>query len=413
MTPLPLSIAFAHLMARKRQTTVSIGGVTLGVAIFIGIAAMMNGFHNYFLSQLVDTNPHIVVSDEFREAAPQPLAALHPDGAVAVRRVLPRDPVRGISGAAVILEALNAMEGVAAAPSLTGQVILRRAGRDYAITGIGVDAPREERVTDIVHDMIEGRFGALASEPNGLIIGRELADKMGVGVGDSVVASTTATGQTSLKIVGVFHTGIDVEDQYWGIVPLTRQQAMQNRPRVINQIHVRLDNVSRSIPLAGQIERRWGFKAAPWEETYARILDVFALQDKIMFLTTASILVVAGFGIFNVISTIVMEKARDIAILRSIGMPGASVVAIFLIEGTVVGVIGTVLGWFAGWGLSGLIHQIPAPTGHPGDLMPTKVTPLSYIEASVIALLSAIGAAWLPARKAARADPLTIIRGAA
>jgi lipoprotein-releasing system permease protein len=413
MTPLPLSIAFAHLMARKRQTAVSISGVTLGVAIFIGIAAMMNGFHNYFLSQLVDTNPHIVISDEFREAAPQPLAALHPDGAVEVRRVLPRDPVRGISGAAAILEALNAMDGVAAAPSLIGQVILRRAGRDYAITGIGVDAPREERVTDIVHDMVQGSFGALASEPNGLIIGRELADKMGVGLGDSVVASTTASGQTSLKIVGIFHTGVDVEDQYWGIVPLTRQQAMQDRPRVVNQIHLRLDDVSRSIPLAGQIERRWGFKAAPWEETYARILDVFALQDKIMFMTTASILVVAGFGIFNVISTIVMEKARDIAIMRSIGMPGASVVAIFLIEGIVVGVIGMILGWFAGWGLAALIHLAPAPTGNAGDTLPIKLTSLSYVEASIIALLSAIGAAWLPARKAARADPLTIIRGAA
>jgi len=413
MTPLPLSIASAHLTARKRQTAVSIGGVALGVAIFIGIAALMNGFHNYFLSQLVDTNPHIVLSDEFREAAPQPLVALHPEGAVEVRRVLPRDPVRGISGAAAILEALNAMDGVAAAPSLTGQVILRRAGRDYAITGIGVDAAREERVTDIVHDMVEGAFDALASEPNGLLIGRELASKMGVGLGDSVVASTTAAGQTSLKIVGIFHTGIDVEDQYWGIVPLTRQQAMQNRPRVVNQIHVRLDDVSRSIPLAGQIERRWGFKAAPWEETYARILDVFALQDKIMFLTTASILVVAGFGIFNVISTIVMEKARDIAIMRSIGMPGASVVAIFLVEGIVVGVIGMILGWFAGWGLSALIHLMPAPTGRAGDVLPIKLTPLSYLEASVIALLSASGAAWLPARKAAGADPLTIIRGAA
>ena len=413
MTPLPLSIAFAHLMARKRQSAVSISGVTLGVAIFIGIAAMMNGFHNYFLSQLVDTNPHIVISDEFREAAPQPLTALHPDGAVEVRRVLPRDPVRGISGAAAILEALNASDGVAAAPSLTGQVILRRAGRDYAITGIGVEAPREERVTDIVHDMVEGSFGALASEPNGLIIGRELADKMGVGLGDSVVASTTATGHTSLKIVGIFHTGIDVEDQTWGIVPLTRQQAMQNRPRVVNQIHVRLDDVSRSIPLAGQIERRWGFKAAAWEETYARVLDVFALQDKIMFLTTASILIVAGFGIFNVISTIVMEKARDIAIMRSIGMPGASVVAIFLIEGIVVGVIGMIMGWFAGWGLSALIHLMPAPTGRAGDVLPIKLTPLSYLEASVIALLSAAGAAWLPARKAACADPLTIIRGSA
>ena len=138
MTPLPFSIACAHLRARKRQTAVSIGGVMLGVAIFLGIGGMMNGFHSYFLSQLVDTSPHVVISDEIRQAAPQPLTMLHPDGAVEVGRVQPRDPVRGIAGAAAILDALNAMDGVAAAPSLIGQIILRHAGRDYSVTGIGV-----------------------------------------------------------------------------------------------------------------------------------------------------------------------------------------------------------------------------------------------------------------------------------
>jgi lipoprotein-releasing system permease protein len=413
MTLLPFSIALAHLRARKRQTAVSIGGVMLGVAIFIGIGGMMNGFHSYFLSQLIDTNPHIVISDEIRQSAPQPLTTLHPDGAVEIRRVLPRDPVRGIAGASAILDALNAMDGVAAAPSLIGQVILRHAGRDYSVTGIGVDAVRELRVTDIVHDMVEGSFEALASDPDGLIVGRQLADKMGVGLGDSVTAATTAGTQTSLKIVGIFHTGIDVEDQYWGIVPLARQQAMQNRSRVVNEIHIRLADVARSIPFAQAIERRWGFKSAPWEETYARLLDVFALQDKIMFLTTASILVVAGFGIFNVISTIVLEKARDIAIMRSIGMPSASVVAIFVIEGIVVGVAGMILGWLAGWGLGALLHMVPAPTGNAGDRLPVKLTSLLFTEASLIALLSAVGAAWLPARRAARSDPLSIIRGAA
>ncbi len=412
MTPLPLTVALAHLLARKRQTAVSIGGVALGVAIFIGMGGMMIGFHNYFLSQLVDTNPHIVISDEIRQAAPQPLTILYPDGAVEVRRVLPRDPVRGISGASPILDALNGMDGVSAAPSLTGQVILRRAGRDYSVTAIGVDAPREERVTDIVHDMVEGSFGALASEPNGLVIGRELAKKMGVGLGDNLIAATTA-GQSSLKIVGIFHTGIDAEDQSWGIVSLARQQAMQSRPRVVNQIHVRLADVSRSIPLAQSIERRWGYKAAPWEETYARILDVFVFQDEIIYLTTTSILIVAAFGIFNVISPIVMEKARDIAIMRSIGMPGASVIAIFVIEGTVVGVAGMILGWLAGWGLGAALRFVPAPGGNPGDTLPIKLTPLLFGAAGAIALVSAIGAAWLPARKAARADPLSIIRGAA
>jgi lipoprotein-releasing system permease protein len=412
MTPLPLSIAFAHLFARKRQSLVSIVGVTLGVAIFIAIGGLMNGFHGHFRSQLVETNPHVVISDEVRTAAPQPLTLLNPDGAVEVRRVVPRDPVRGIAGASAMVDALNAEQGVAAAPSLIGQVIVRRAGRDFAVTGIGVDPQREMRVTDLVNNMVAGGFDALASDPNGLILGRELADKMAVGLGDTVLVATTAS-QARLKIVGLFHTGIDAEDQTWGILSLSRQQALQERPRVVNQIHIRLADLSRSIPLAETIERRWGFKSAPWEETYARVLDMFALQDKIMFFTTAAILVVAGFGIFNVISTIVMEKARDIAIMRSIGMPSGAVVAIFLIEGLAVGVVGVLLGCLAGWGLGALIHMAPAPTGNPHDTLPMSLSADLFGAAGLIGMAASLAAAWLPARRAAAADPLSIIRGAA
>ena len=413
MTPLPLAIAFAHLWARKRQTTVSIGGVTLGVAIFIGIGGMMNGFHSYFLSQLVETNPHIVITDEFREAAPQPLSLLHPDGAIEIRRVLPRDPVRGISGAAAILDALNAMSGVAAAPTLSGQIILRRAGRDYAITGIGVDAARELRVTDIVHDMVAGSFDALASEPNGLILGRRLAERWASRSATASSRRPPPAASPHSRSSESFTPASTRRTRVWESFPSPDSNRFQARPRVVNEIHIRLADIERSIPLAQSFERRWGFKAAPWEETYARILDVFALQDKIIYLTTTSILVVAAFGIFNVISTIVMEKARDIAIMRSIGMPSGAVVTIFVVEGLVVGVAGMILGWFAGWGLGALLHLVPAPTDNPGDTLPVKLSLFLFVAASVIALLSAVGAAWLPARRAARADPLTIIRGAA
>jgi ABC-type lipoprotein release transport system permease subunit len=136
------------------------------------------------------------------------------------------------------------MDRVAAAPSLIGQSILRHAGRDYSVTAIGVDAPREARVTEIVRDMVQGSFEALASNANGLLIGQPLADKMGVGVGDSVTAVTTTGAETALKIVGVFRTGIDAEDQTWAITGLARQEAMQAKPRVVNQIHVRLADFS-------------------------------------------------------------------------------------------------------------------------------------------------------------------------
>ena len=119
MMPLALSIALAHLQSRKRQTMVSILGVTLGVGVFVSISGMMQGFQNYFRTQIIESNPHIVMTDEIRQPPRQPLQVQRPNDAVAISRILPRDPVRGITGAVGIMESLAAMPGVAAAPFLS------------------------------------------------------------------------------------------------------------------------------------------------------------------------------------------------------------------------------------------------------------------------------------------------------
>ncbi len=413
MIPLALSIALAHLRSRKRQTVVSILGVTLGVGVFVSISGMMQGFQNYFRTQIIETNPHIVITDEIRQPPRQPLQVLHPRDAVDIKRILPRDPVRGINDAVGILAALSSMPGLAATPTLRGQVILRRAGRDHAVAALGIDPVKETRVTSLARDMVSGRLDALGSRPDGVIIGVSLAKKMGAAVGDTIAAATLAGGETSLRIVGVFRTGLEQQDTGLIYLSLSKQQSMQGRPRVINEIRIRLDDIAGSIPIATMIEGRWGLKTAPWEETYARVLSVFVLQNSIIFACTASILLVAGFGIFNIISTVVMEKSRDIAIMRSIGVAGRDIVSIFVIEGAVVGTIGMVAGWVLGLGLSWMLEQIPAPGGEPGATLIVARSIGIYGIASFIALLASLGAAWLPARKAARTDPLTIIRGAA
>jgi lipoprotein-releasing system permease protein len=165
--------------------------------------------------------------------------------------------------------------------------------------------------------------------------------------------------------------------------------------------------------VAALVEGRWGYKAAPWEETFSRILEVFVLQNVIIYGSTGSILLVAGFGIFNIISTVVSEKARDIAIMRSIGMPRSSVVATFIAEGIAVGVMGVLAGWLVGFVGASIMETFPAPgADDPTQRLMVRQTAFTYGLAAAIALLSAVGAAWIPARKAARTDPLEIIRGA-
>lgn len=413
MIRLLADIALAHLRARKRQTLVSVLGVALGVGVFVAIGGLMQGFQGYFRTQIIESNPHVMITDEIRTPAAQPLQLLHPDAAVAIRRVLPRDPVRGIAEAGRILAALERMPGVAAAPTLRAQMLLRRAGRDYAVTGFGIDVARELKVTNLAQDMVAGSLGALASWPNGVVIGRALARKMGAGIGDTVIAATAAGGETGLRIVGLFDTGLDQQDLNFAYLQLAKQQSMQGRPRVVNEIHLRLADMSRSIPLARQIESRWGFKTAPWEETYARVLSVFRLQNAVIYSSTGAILLVAGFGIFNSISTVVLEKSRDIAIMRSIGLAGGDVVAVFVIEGAVIGVIGVLLGWLVGTGIAAGLRQVPAPGAQdPGDTLRVVQSVTLYLVAGVIALGCAMVASYLPARRAARANPLDTIRGA-
>lgn len=413
MIPLALAIALAHLRARKRQTMVSVLGVTLGVGVFIAIGGMMQGFQGFFRAQIIETNPHIMITDEIRQPAPQPLQLLHPRAAVAIRRILPRDPVRGIAGAGAILVALDAMPGLAAAPTLRGQAILRRAGRDYAVSVLGIDVNRELRVTSLTKDMVAGSLASLATQPNGLVLGTSLATKMGAGIGDTIVAATTDGGEQGLRVVGLFRTGLEQQDLSVVYVPLAQQQSMQARPRVVNEIHIRLADISQSIPMAAAIEGRWGFKAAPWEETYARVLSVFLLQNAVTYGATGSILLVAGFGIFNIISTVVLEKGRDIAIMRSIGLAGRDIVTVFMIEGLVVGVLGVVAGCGLGYLIAGIMSRVPAPgASDPSQTLMIAQSVRLYAMASGIALATAIAAAWLPARRAAATDPLDVIRGA-
>jgi lipoprotein-releasing system permease protein len=213
--------------------------------------------------------------------------------------------------------------------------------------------------------------------------------------------------------VGIFKTGLEHNDLRQVYVNLTKQQSMQGQPRIINEIRIKLDDISQSIPMAKKIEGVFAYKSAPWEETNSRILSVFVLQNAIIYTTVTAIMMVAGFGIYNIISTIVMEKARDIAIMRSIGLSQSDVVRIFLVQGIVVGLVGSLAGCGMGYLMAQGLQSIPAPGAtEPGQTLRVTMELWRFLLASGISLGIATIAAWLPSRKAAKTNPLNIIRGA-
>jgi lipoprotein-releasing system permease protein len=212
----------------------------------------------------------------------------------------------------------------------------------------------------------------------------------------------------AVKIVGV------TDSDRSSYMLLKRVQVLQQMPNRINQVRLRLANVDTAPDLAKQLEAQFSYKAESWQEANQRIFGVFFVQNLIRYSTITAILIVAAFGIFNVISTIIREKARDIAILKSLGFPERVLQRIFVIQGIVLAVVGMLIGWLLGYSMVEALGLINIPVGRaPGRGLLLNKDIIHYIYSGGFALLAAVAASWWPARRAARVNPVEIIRGMA
>jgi lipoprotein-releasing system permease protein len=375
----------------------------------------MEGSQRDFITRIVDASPHVVVQDRYRSPPPQPVDRAFPDAAVALRGLKPREELRGIRNAKARLAEIDALPGVRAAPTLRGQVVLRYGGRDVGVALRGIDPVREPLVSKINEDLRAGSLNALYTTANGVIIGSGLADKLGAGMGDTLTAASPTGTILKMKVVGLFHTGIVGIDEGEGLALLKRVQVLQSRPNIVNEIRVRLDDANRAREVAAAIERLVGYRALSWEEANEGILEVLVIRNIIMYTVVGAIMLVAGFGIFNVVSTIVHEKARDIAILKSLGFRDRDIRRIFVVEGLIVGLVGALAGSALGYALCRILGtiRIAVRTMTESTQLPLLYEPTHYLIAAAFAIAAATFAAWLPARRAARLDPVAIVRGAA
>ncbi len=407
-------IATAHLLGRKRQTFVSLMGVALGVGAFVALAALMQGFQRYFVEKTIDVSPHIVMKDEYRAPPRQPAEIIHHDGAVAIRGVKPREELRGIKDARAVMTALADIPGATVAPTLRGQVFMRYGSTDVSSTLSGIDPPRERLVTKLETDLTEGSLDDLQITANAVILGVGLAAKLGARIGDTLTVTSPAGIVLKMKVTGLFSTGITSIDNNDSYALLKKAQVLHNRPNVVNQLRLRLDDIQRAAPLSAEIEARYGYRTESWEETNKNVLSVFVIQNGIIYSTTGALLLVAAFGIFNIISTIVMEKRRDIAILKSIGVDERDIRRVFLLEGLTVGIAGSLAGWGVGYaltfGLSQVRFKVEGFVRSEGFTLYWGFD--NYVIALAFATAAATFAGYLPARRAAAVDPVEIIRGA-
>jgi len=297
-----------------------------------------------------------------------------------------------------ILASVNAIPGAIGSPSLSGAVTLRLGGRDEPLAIVGIEPGLEARVSSISDKLRAGHLDDLERVQGGVILGEELAQRLGRGMGD-IVPATAANGTTrSLRIVALVKKGNSQLGSSSGYMLLREAQSLLGRPFIINRIGVKLSDPYAAETVAAGLEARYRYKALT--------------RNVIMYTVVSAILLVASFGIYTAVSNSVADKRRDIAILRSMGFSQGDLQMVFVLEGMALAVIGILLGWALGFGLMTILGSLEFPIGGEIQHMPLDRSPRQYAIAAAASLAAGVLAAWLPARKASRVDPVDILRGA-
>ncbi|HEY4775786.1 MAG TPA: ABC transporter permease [Xanthobacteraceae bacterium] len=408
---LVLDIAWTHVHARARQTFVAVAGVATGVGVSIMMAALMHGSQDDFIRQLVNTLPHVQVSDEQRLPPRQPAEIAF--AAAQIHGLTPEAKRRGIKNPLATLAALEAWIPGGAAPSAKTNVIIRYAARDVAASIVGIDPHREPRVSDLPKQMRQGTLTSLFRATNAIILGDRLAEKVGAKLGANLTLQSSEGARLNAQVVGTFHAGIRTVDESTAYVLVKTGQILAHQTGLVNEIRVRLRDPMTAKAVSERIERETGYKSVAWQEAHEDLLSAFLIRNIIMYTIVGAILLVASFGTYNIISTITHEKARDIAIMKSLGLREGTVRAIFVVEALIIGLIGALIGFALGYLLCRILGTIEIRSPFTDiNRLPLLYSPWHYALAALVAIASSLLAGYAPARKAARVHPVDIIRGA-
>ncbi len=410
-------ISLRYFLSHKRQSAVCIAGVMISVMMFIAMSAMMDGFKDKFIIETVESSGHITIKDEPRETRTPILERVYtdPNALLAMERVKPRSQVKKIDNPKGLLATITRMPGIkAAAPTVSGNVIATFGTKTLNLTCLGVEPEKQVHVTTIAKDMLEGSFTRLRTTADGVIIGKGVADLLGVKIDDSITLASSDGGRTTARVVGVFRTGITPIDYSRSYMLLTDAQTLLNKKNVINEIVIRTEDYMQAEKFAAQIETISGYRTEPWQEANANFLKIFKIQDLITYIITGSLLLVAAFGVLNILIMSVLERVNDIAILKSMGYSRGDVTFIYLLQGLVIGVIGASLGLLGGKltiaGLSRIPITVEGLVRAEGLLMSEHLN--QYVKAFFASVIIVLIAAVYPARRAAKYDPVDVIRGA-
>ena len=397
--PVELFVAFRYLRTR-RTSLISTIGVMVGVMALIIALALMTGLQGEMRDRILGSAAHVYV---WKTGGIQDY---HPE-----------------------VDKLRAVEGVVgAAPAILGKALVSTGRGDEFITLKGVDPALEREVTDIERSMVRGRLDALTPGSEdalpGILLGRELARKLGAEVGESVTLIAPSgtlspmglmTRPRRVQVVGIYSLGLFEFDSAYGFVSLEFAQRVLTR-EAADLIQLRVADIYDAPEIAETIPRLLGveYVAQDWVDMNRQLFSALWLEKMVISITIGLIVLVAALNIIASLILLVMEKRRDIAILKTMGTSSSRVMTVFMLQGLVIGLVGTGVGAAAGYGLSWVLDryrliQIPMDV-YQVSYVPFVIEPLDFAAVIVTAIVICFLATLYPSRQASKLDPVQALR---
>ncbi|MEI8255574.1 MAG: FtsX-like permease family protein [Deltaproteobacteria bacterium] len=403
--PLAWFLAIRFFREGRMQSVLIVAGVSVGVAVMVFLSALIDGLQTSLIQQTLGTQAHVVVRPPDEVA--RPLMTAPPGAVMATRLERSAQRVRSIDGWQQVVRTLESTPDVTdVSPMASGPAFAIRGSANKSVILFGVDPARFARIYPIRDHMLQGLFAPAGTD---CVIGRELAQDLGVGAGDRIRVSSVNNVSDVFNVVGVFDLGNRDINRRWVVVTTRAAQTILDLVGGVSTIDVHVRGIFNANRAADAIAARTGLVADSWMRTNSQLLVALRSQSSSSQMIQFFVILAVAMGIASVLVVSVVQKSKEIGILRAIGTRRRSVLNVFLIQGALVGLLGSVIGSGLGAALAGLFaSMVRNADGTP--TFPVEVGLPLIARAAGIAVITGLVAAVLPARRASRLDPAVAIR---
>ncbi len=394
-------------------------GVTFGIAMFILMISFMQGVNKFLEDTMLASTPDIHIYNDIKTDYTVSVAGDYfddPHKLVIVHHPKPKQTLLNIKNKDAIINHLKKdPEVYAVSPLLSTQVFYNYG--PVQVNGFinGVNVVEESRLYSLTDKMLEGAPENLLTTDNGILMGAGLADKLNMHMGDMVSLATPLGNTMRFRLVGIFQIGIGTIDNSKSYVNLSAVQQLLGKDRnYITDINVKLKDNKLSVLKAKEYAAKYNYKAEDWETANASVTASNLIRNTLTYVVSITLLVVAGFGIYNIMNMTIAGKMKDIAILKAQGFARKDIVQIFLSQSLIIGIMGAITGILLGFCLSYLLSKTPFPANNNFislKFFPVIFNPYHYLFAIFFGIITTFIAGLMPSVKASRVDPVAILRG--